>query len=449
MNKESSFFDVIEGDKEQSFLEEAVVQSDEFVPSQEYKVEHTYNTMKYEHENVEYPRTLLACDIPPQLKMVKNSKRENSLCLLKPVDKDCPENEKHYIRMLRGSIWEEKEDKSYELVNVCHTPFKIVVTQTESMYKLLENNGIIDLVDYYQDHIDGPLIRVYYHNGAWNVSTTSLIYADGHWQNKRSFLELFEETLKAIGGDMEKDLDKELSYYFIMCNPDYLQIIEIYKHGLFLKEARNKSFELVTDVNLPDHYMRLNTYSDWVIDETNTVIRPHTLYSVVLTNGDTIRVSNWMYEELQILKGNESHVNNMVINVLREPHYRIELFAYNFSKHLELLNRTNYYIQVYCDMLFKKYLKKESVFLPMEHPLQKNLYHHVKKMYGIQNQARESKTHILDIIHKDDDIPRQGHLDFRWRENYVRDYILGCSNVDISILVNMTKKFLEEREKRK
>ena len=58
MNKESSFFDVIEGDKEQSFLEEAVVQSDEFVPSQEYKVEHTYNTMKYEHENVEYPRTL-------------------------------------------------------------------------------------------------------------------------------------------------------------------------------------------------------------------------------------------------------------------------------------------------------------------------------------------------------------------------------------------------------
>ena len=443
-----SFFEIIESEKR---LEQSVaVNVEENFQANPKNFDFEVNILKYPYDIngvFEYHSELKDSLISSELKMVKNSKRENSLSLLKAVSKDAPENEQYHIRMMRNSIWKQNDSDSYELVNVCPQPYKTVMPPYMGMVQFMTDLGVYDDIKYYQEHRDGPLFRVYYTEGEWNVSTSSLIYADGHWLNYKTFIDLFNESLNEIGGNIEKDLDKDLSYYFVLQNPEYLQVISSQEHAIYFKEARNKAFELVhpDEVKLPEHYKRLNVFEDWIVENDKSFLHPSGLYGVVLKNGDTIKVSNWIYEELNTLKGNESHINNMIIHILRQTHYRIELFAYNFPRYLDKLNETNYLLMFYADLLFKKYMKQNVFELKQEYPLQKNLYYHVKKMHEMRKMCKNEKMHLLDAIHNNG-VRKQGRVDFMWKENYVRDYVLSCSNQDISILLNMMKTFVKDQK---
>ena len=442
-----SFFDIIESEKR---LEESVsLNVEQDFQANPKNFDFIVNTTKYPDDinKFEYNTSLNKSIIPKELKIVKNSKRENSLCLLKASEKENTNNELHHIRMMRNSIWKQIDEENYELVNVCPQPYKTVMPPYMGMVQFMTDLGVYDEISYYQEHCDGPLFRVYYTNEEWVVSTSSLIYADGHWLNTKTFIDLFKETLEVIGGDLEKDLDKNLSYYFVLQNPEYLQVIPIEKHVIYFKEARNQEFELVhpDSVAIPEHYKRLNVFEDWIVENDTRFLNPSGLYGVVLKNGDTIKVSNWIYEELNQLKGKESHINNMIIHILRQSHHRIELFAYNFPRYLEQLNRTNYLLMFYCDLLFKKFMKQNVFELKQEYPLQKNLYYHVKKMHELRKKCKNERIHLLDAIHNDG-AKKQGRVDYMWKENYVRDYVLSCSNQDINILLNMMKTFLKDQE---
>ena len=444
-----SFFEIIENEKR--IEESAAVNVEENFQANPSNFEINLNTVTYPVDNsgpFEYTTELKGALIPSELKMVKNNKREKSLSLLKAVTKDAIENEQYHIRMMRNSIWKQHdEEDSYELVNVCPQPFKTVMPPYMGMVQFMTDLGVYDDIKYYQEHRDGPLFRVYYTEEGWNVSTSSLIYADGHWLNYKTFIDLFNETLNVIGGNLEKDLNKELSYYFVLQNPEYLQIISSKEHSIYFKEARNSVYELVhpDNVDLPKHYKRLAVFEDWIVENDKSFLQPTGLYGVVLKNGDTIKVSNWIYEELNQLKGNESHINNMIIHILRQTHHRIELFAYNFPRYLEKLNETNYLLMFYCDLLFKKFMKQNVFELKQEYPLQKNLYYHVKKMHDLRKKCKNERIHLLDAIHNET-VKKQGRVDFMWKENYVRDYVLSCSNQDISILLNMMKTFVRDQK---
>jgi hypothetical protein len=89
---------------------------------------------------------------------------------------------------------------------------------------------------------------------------------------------------------------------------------------------------------------------------------------------------------------------------------------------------------------------KQNVFeFKQEYPLQKNLYYHVKKMHEMSKLCKNERTHLLDVIHKDPS-KKQGRMDFMWKENYMRDYILSCNNQDIGILLNMMKTFVKNQK---
>ena len=443
-----SFFEIMENEKR--LEESASVHVEENFQANPEDFELCVDIVKYPVDDsgpFEYNKQLSVSLIPKELKMVKNNKRENSLSLLKAVTKDAPENDQYHIRMMRNSIWKENGSDDYELVNVCPQPFKTVMPPYMGMVQFMTDLGVYDKIKYYQEQRDGPLFRVYYTEGEWNVSTSSLIYADGHWLNYKTFIDLFNETLNEIGGNLEKDLDKDLSYYFVLQNPEYLQVISSQEHAIYFKEARNQSFEMVhpDTIKLPEHYKRLNVFEDWIVENDTSFLYPSGLYSVVLNNGDTIKVSNWIYEELNTLKGNESHINNMIIHVLRQSHPRIELFAHTFPRYLEKLNETNYLLMFYGDLLFKKFMKQNVFEFKQEYPLQKNLYYHVKKMHEMSKLCKNERTHLLDAIHKDPS-KKQGRMDFMWKENYMRDYVLSCSNQDIGILLNMMRTFLKNQK---
>ena len=406
------------------------------------------NFNQFEFENVDYdyeikqhfdfPHKLNETSLPEGFKIVKNSKKENSLFLLKAENKNQKNNEKFDFRMMRNSIW-KKNEQDYDLVNVNPNPYKITVTPSKGITEIISNLNISENVDYYQQHIDGPLFRVYYHDDQWIISTTSLIYADGHWLNRKSFVDLFNETCKSIGLSLDM-LDTSLSYYFIMIHPEYLQVVSYSDHAIYFKEARNNEFKVVDHekVQLPECIKRLEIYHDMVVLNTQKFSKSSDLFTIVLNNGDNIRVSNWIYEELNNMKGNRHHVRDMIINVLRQPHHRVQLFVDNFPVYTNTLNEINSAISLYSCLLFRKYLKKETWELSYEYPLQKNLFYHVKQMYAIKNDARKNKQHILDIVIKSDF--KQGRYDYEWKENYVHSYVMSLSDENISIILGMMKK---------
>lgn len=407
--------------------------------------EFVFENVLYEYENEQqfvFPHKLNDTSLPEGFKMVKNSKKENSLFLLKAENKNEKKNEKFDFRMMRNSIW-KKDEQDYDLVNVNPAPYKIVVTPSTGVTDILSNLNISENIDYYQQHVDGPLFRVYYHEDQWIISTTSLIYADGHWLNRKSFVDLFNETCEAIGLNLDM-LDTSLSYYFIMLHPEYLQVVSYNEYALYFKEARNNEFKVMEHekVQLPDCVKCLDIHYDMIVLNTQKFSHSSDLFTIVLKNGDNIRVSNWIYEELNNMKGNRHHVRDMVINVLRQPHHRIQLFINNFPKYVDTLNDINSTLYLYSCLLFRKYLKKETWELSYEYPLQKNLFYHVKQMYTIKHNARKNKQHILDLICKSDF--KQGRYDYEWKENYVHSYVMSLSDENISIILGMMKKLKNE-----
>ena len=63
----------------------------------------------------------------------------------------------------------------------------------------------------------------------------------------------------------------------------------------------------------------------------------------------------------------------------------------------------------------------------------------------MRKMCKNEKMHLLDAIHNNG-VRKQGRVDFMWKENYVRDYVLSCSNQDISILLNMMKTFVKDQK---
>src|SRR6056300_150182 len=117
--------------------------SEQYVPNpSDFDIENVLYS--YDNQSVfEFPHKIIDSIIPQELKMVKNSKKENSLYLLKAVTKNDEKNEKFNIRMMRNSIWkcvsEDEEIKEYNLVNVNPMPYKIVVTPSRSVHDILSN----------------------------------------------------------------------------------------------------------------------------------------------------------------------------------------------------------------------------------------------------------------------------------------------------------------------
>ena len=89
-----------------------------------------------------------------------------------------------------------------------------------------ENDMVIEASE------DGTVMRVFYHDGVWHVSTNRCIDANrAKWGSDRSFYELLRESICGTNGDMtledvfEQFMSKTLVYSFILLHPDNHHVI--------------------------------------------------------------------------------------------------------------------------------------------------------------------------------------------------------------------------------
>ena len=129
-------------------------------------------------------------------------------------------NSDFYKLFLRGVVI-DKENKI-----VCLPPVK--------SFDLTENSNISSENDIiYETLLDGTMINLFYHNDKWIISTRSEIGGYNKWQDKKSFREMFDECCNLD----EENLDKNMSYSFVMRHKENRNVTPIHGNILILVEA--------------------------------------------------------------------------------------------------------------------------------------------------------------------------------------------------------------------
>lgn len=70
-----------------------------------------------------------------------------------------------------------------------------------------------------EDFVDGVMINMFYHSGAWRLATRSRLDADGNFYGRRPFSELFWETFRNAGLNAD-DFDKAHCYSWVLQHPE-------------------------------------------------------------------------------------------------------------------------------------------------------------------------------------------------------------------------------------
>jgi hypothetical protein len=128
---------------------------------------------------------------------------------------------------------------------VCYTFNKCYDTPTIS--DNLDKNNL-----YVEKSIEGTLIRIFYYNNDWIVSTKKCINASkSKWLSDKSFLELFEDCVSKYNF-MEK-LNKSYCYSFIIMHPENNIVVNYTKPDICHISTRdlNTMDEIEISIDIP------------------------------------------------------------------------------------------------------------------------------------------------------------------------------------------------------
>ena len=123
---------------------------------------------------------------------------------------------------------------------------KIVCYTMDKMIDDSEDNKMIEEMDMETVHmelsVEGALIRVYWYNDEWMVSTKRCINAKkAYWLSKKNFYTLFVE---AFGESGFMRLDKNECYSFILCHPENSIVVQYTTPKLYHLNTRSlETFE--------------------------------------------------------------------------------------------------------------------------------------------------------------------------------------------------------------
>ena len=154
-------------------------------------------------------------------------------------------------------------DKSEELVRECNgiilncNTFEIVAygMRTLNDYEQSVDNMNLEELEKYniEEAEDGTVLKVFYHDVEWIVSTNRRIDASRvRWSSRKSFKQMLCEALSTTNPDelFEKDLKKDLTYSFILLHPDNRLVIKHENPELvFVSSRNNVSLEEISPEN--------------------------------------------------------------------------------------------------------------------------------------------------------------------------------------------------------
>ena len=219
-----------------------------------------------------------------------------------------------------------------------------------------------------EEFVEGTMFHIFYANDEWNISTRSIIGAKNKYFDviKNDFRTLFLETMNEIDLEFE-DLDKNISYNFVMQHPGSRIVVPISKHKLYLTSSykcegtkiyeynftpSNSIWKKVSKPEIFSYSKVPYLFNQLQKEETKWYIQGYMIHD---TDGKRYKVRNGKYEEVKLLRGNNPKLQFQYYN-LRQNGQVTDYLKY-YPEHKQFFQKYRDDIHRYTNNLLTNYIK--------------------------------------------------------------------------------------------
>ena len=278
---------------------------------------------------------------------------------------------------------------------------------------------------YAEEFIEGTMINVFYdkENENWEIATKSSVGARVRFfNNAPTFADMFYETCTYHNMEF-KNLDKTYTYTFIMQHPNNrivmpilyptLYLIRVYKidgfniHEIAMNEINSSNvgnYLSTCNIHLPIKYP-ITSFDD--IEKYFASMNTPYYYPGIMiyhTSGERAKIRNPTYEDVRMLRGNQTKLQYQYLWLRKEGKVRDYLIYYPENKHVfsiyrELVHRyTNNLYSNYVDC----YIKKMKPLKEFPHEYKVNMFKLHKLYLDELREANEyiNRYRVMEFVNK-------------------------------------------------
>jgi hypothetical protein len=292
----------------------------------------------------------------------------------------CSNSDEDIIKQCRGVIF------NGDNVVMKAFPYTEEYTTSDNLSEILKDVNLEECDIY--DAYEGTLIRIFYFNNKWFISTHRKLNAfRSKWASKESFGTTFKRALEAEIENNEKlkaliplgeentlerfqsILDKSRQYMFLIKNINENRIVcyseppMLYHVGTFI----DGNISLTDDIHIP-YPNKLNFRDIETLNKYVDNIDIRYLQGVILfTKNKQYKVYNCDYMDMYKVRGNEPSIKFRYLQVRMDNKYR-EMLYYMYPDMKDLFeNYENILYDIACsinDSYVQRFIKKQHVIRP-------------------------------------------------------------------------------------
>jgi hypothetical protein len=254
---------------------------------------------------------------------------------------------------------------------------------------------------YIEDALEGTLVRLFYYNNTWYLSTKKCINAaNSKWLSQKNFLELFQESLILLNKvNIYNNLNTSNCYSFILAHPENNIVVNYTSPTLFHIGTRNlQNLEEIYEdigIQLPSRTLiPMNEITPFIENIKNdiSVMREGFIFIDKKYNRQKYRSA--IYNNLRNLWGNTNNRFFRYLELRKDP-IQLSIYISNFQRDIPVF--AEYEKTIYLlgkDILnhyILKYVEKKDI---------KNPYYFAKLLYKIHGDFLNTRyqTNIDKIL---------------------------------------------------
>lgn len=184
--------------------------------------------------------------------------------------------------------------------------------------------------------MEGTHVKLYYYNDKWVVGTSRSIDASiSHWNNSKSFKELFFECIDYEQFDINS-LDKTHCYSFVMQHPENKICNNVsVKYCLMLNDVNLETGE----INRTTDGFKVDRTFEKAIEEVNNEACNNN-YIVYLEDGKRIKLLSKSFKEKQRILRNDPNMKRVYVRSIQEN--TTDLVKKHFSNEIQMFEFIDY-----------------------------------------------------------------------------------------------------------
>jgi hypothetical protein len=299
-------------------------------------------------EDVDYPNLFLICN---QNEIIPPSESEMQQFL--------PHNIMNIIRECNGLIMEKNTFKI-----ICYTFNKCL--EDYSLDESLDTDNL-----YVEPALEGTLMRLYYYENKWNISTKKCI--DAHkskWLSEKSFYDLFIECLNNY--NIEENLSITNCYSFILTHPENSIVVKYNNPQLYHVSTRNLLNLEEIDQNIGITKLnRQNVEKDYLpiligqlLNDTNLSYEG---YILIDTKYNRQKLKTHAYKKARDLWGNTNNRFMRFLELRKDLNMLNEYLTYypcDKNNFINYENKISYLANDILQYYIMKHINKENIKIP-------------------------------------------------------------------------------------